>query len=181
MRIAKIGIIGTGWIAGAHIEFYLQMPDVEVVACADLVPGKAEAFKEKYGVEGARCYNSDVELLAAEKDLDGVSICTYNRQHAQPAIDALNAGLHVLLEKPFTVTLDEVRDYVEVPTAKITFGERIVKTFKQSWKNFAEGFQNFTVWFIGAIPTFLVLAVIAGGVAIIIVTTVKRAKKKKNN
>ena len=80
-----------------------------------------------------------------------------------------------------TVTLDEVRDYVEVPTAKITFGERIVKTFKQSWKNFAEGFQNFTVWFIGAIPTFLVLAVIAGGVAIIIVTTVKRAKKKKNN
>ena len=40
----KIGIIGTGWIAGAHIDSYKKLPDVEVVACADLIPGKAEAF-----------------------------------------------------------------------------------------------------------------------------------------
>lgn len=40
----KIGIIGTGWIAYAHIESYKKMPDVEIVAGADLVPGKAEKF-----------------------------------------------------------------------------------------------------------------------------------------
>ncbi|MBQ9769647.1 MAG: Gfo/Idh/MocA family oxidoreductase, partial [Clostridia bacterium] len=93
----KIGIIGTGWIAEAHINAYKKQPDVEVVALADLVPGKAEAFKEKYGVEGARCYGSDVELLANEKDLDGVSICTYNCQHAPCAIHALDAGVNVML------------------------------------------------------------------------------------
>ncbi|MBQ8759098.1 MAG: Gfo/Idh/MocA family oxidoreductase [Clostridia bacterium] len=106
-RKLKIGIIGTGWIADAHMQSYLNMPDVEVVAGADLVPGKAEAFFKKHGVEGARCYNSDEELLANEKDLDGVSICTYNCQHAPCAIHALEAGVNVMLEKPFTVTLDE--------------------------------------------------------------------------
>ena len=68
----KIGIIGTGWIADAHIAAYKKMPDVEIVAGADLIPGKAEAFFQKHGVEGVRCYNSDEELIANEKDLDGV-------------------------------------------------------------------------------------------------------------
>ena len=104
----RVGIIGTGWIADAHIESYLKQPDVEIVAGADLVPGKAEAFFKKHGVEGARCYTSHTEMLAAEKGkLDAVSICTYNMTHAECAIASLEAGLHVLLEKPFTVTLDE--------------------------------------------------------------------------
>ena len=102
----RIGIIGTGWIAEAHIKSYLKMPDVEVVACADLIPGKAEAFCKTYGVEGARCYESGHAMLEAE-ELDGVSVCTYNCQHAPCAIDALEHGVNVMLEKPFTVTLDE--------------------------------------------------------------------------
>ena len=51
-RKLKVGIIGTGWIAESHIQQYNVMPDVEVVAMADLIPGKAEAFKEKWGVQG---------------------------------------------------------------------------------------------------------------------------------
>ena len=102
----KIGIIGTGWIAGNHIHEYLKMADVEVVALADLVPGKAEEFGKKYGCENARCYLSGHEMLEAE-ELDGVSICTYNTQHAPCTIDALEHGVNVMLEKPFTVTLDE--------------------------------------------------------------------------
>ena len=103
----KIGIIGTGWIAEAHISSYKKMPDVEIVAMADLVPGKAEAFAKKFEIENCRFYENDEALLAAEKDLDGVSICTYNGTHASCAIHALNAGVNVMLEKPFTVTLDE--------------------------------------------------------------------------
>ena len=103
----KIGIIGTGWIAESHIVQYLKMEDVEVVALADIVPGKAAKFAEKFGMENCRIYNSDEELLAAEKELDGVSICTYNSQHAPCAIRALDAGINVLLEKPFTGTLEE--------------------------------------------------------------------------
>lgn len=102
----KVGIIGTGWIAEAHIREYKKMPDVEVVAGADLIPGKAEAFFKQFEVEGVRCYNSHTELLENE-ELDAVSICTYNATHAECAIAALNKGVNVLLEKPMTVTLEE--------------------------------------------------------------------------
>ena len=121
----KVGIIGTGWIASNHIAEYLKMPDVEVVALADLVPGKAEAFGKKYGCE-ARCYLSGHEMLENE-ELDGVSICTYNTQHAPCTIDALEHGVNVMLEKPFTVTLDEAIE--------------IMKAEKKSGKILTIGFQ----------------------------------------
>ena len=51
----KVGIIGTGWIAESHIQqLQASMPDVEVVAAADLIPGKAEAFMERVGRSGRR-------------------------------------------------------------------------------------------------------------------------------
>ena len=106
-RILKVGIIGTGWIAESHIESYLLMPDVQIVAAADPVEGKAEKFMKRYGVENVRFYPTHKELIDNEPDLDCVSICTYNTQHAAPAIYALEHGVNVLLEKPFTVTLDE--------------------------------------------------------------------------
>ncbi len=102
----KIGIIGTGWIAEAHIQQYLKMPDVEIVAGADLIPGKAEKFFAEFGVEGAKCYPSHKELIDAG-EVDAVSICTYNATHAECAIYALEHGVDVLLEKPMCVTIDE--------------------------------------------------------------------------
>ncbi len=122
----KIGIIGAGWIAEAHIDMYKRMPDVDIVAVADLIPGKAQALCERYGVEGVHYYLSGHEMLEAE-ELDAVSVCTYNCQHAPCAIDALEHGCHVLLEKPFTVTLDEA---VEVMRAE-----------KKSGKILSLGFQ----------------------------------------
>ena len=106
-RKLKVAIIGTGWIADAHINKYKEMEDVEIVALADLVPGKAERFAKKWEVEGARCYLSHKDLLDAETDLDAVSICTYNRTHAECTIYALNKGVNVLCEKPMSVTLEE--------------------------------------------------------------------------
>jgi len=103
----KVGIIGTGWIAEAHIESYKNMPDVEVIAAADLIPGKAEAFMKRYGVEGVRFYPSHKEMIDNEPELDAVSVCTYNTAHAEPTIYALEHGVNVLLEKPFTVTTEE--------------------------------------------------------------------------
>lgn len=115
----KVGIIGTGWIADAHIEAYKKMPDVEIVAGADLVPGKAEAFFKKHGIEGVHCYNSHKELLDAE-EVDAVSVCTYNRTHAECAIYALNKGVHVMLEKPMCVTIEEA---VEIRKAEKASGK----------------------------------------------------------
>ena len=125
----RIGIIGCGWIAGSHMSSYLKQPDVEIVAGADLIPGKAAAFMEKYGIENAKTdYASHKELLDDESlQLDAVSICTYNRQHAEPAIYALKKGVNVLLEKPFTVTLDEAIE--------------VMKAEKESGKVLSLGFQ----------------------------------------
>ena len=122
----KVGIIGTGWIAEEHIRGYKEMPDVEIVAAADLVPGKAEKFCKDNGLEGVRCYESGHAMLEAE-ELDAVSICTYNCQHAPCAIDALEHGVHVMLEKPFTVTVEEA---VEVMRAEKKSGKILTIGFQ---------------------------------------------------
>ena len=110
-RRLRVGLIGTGWIAESHIREYKKFPDVDIVALADLIPGKAEKFCRKYGVDldTVRLYPDHKSMLENEK-LDAVSVCTYNATHAQCAIDALKAGVNVLLEKPFTVTLQEAVD-----------------------------------------------------------------------
>ena len=115
-RKLRIGIIGCGGIANAHLNSYKQMPDVEIVAGCDIIPGKAKAFFERGGVEGVKTdYASHVEMLNDESlALDAVSVCTYNRQHKEPTIMALQKGIHVLLEKPFTVTLDEAIEIMKV-------------------------------------------------------------------
>ena len=62
----RVGIIGTGWIADAHIKSYLKQLDVEIVAGADLIPGKAEAFFKKHGVENVKCYESGAALVSVK-------------------------------------------------------------------------------------------------------------------
>lgn len=104
-RKLRIGIIGTGGIAGSHIASYKKQPDVEVVAGADLIPRKAEKFFKDNGVE-AKAFTDYKEMIDT-MNLDAVSVCTYNRTHAECTIYALEHGLPVLLEKPMTVTLDE--------------------------------------------------------------------------
>ncbi len=122
----KVGIIGTGWIAEAHVANYLKCPDVEIVAAADLVPGKAEKFCKDNGIEGIRLYPDHKSMIDAE-ELDAVSVCTYNRTHAECTIYALEHGINVLLEKPMCVTLEEAVD--------------ICRAEKKSGKILSIGFQ----------------------------------------
>ncbi|MCL2362422.1 MAG: Gfo/Idh/MocA family oxidoreductase [Defluviitaleaceae bacterium] len=122
----KIGIIGTGWIAESHAQSFKAMPDAEVVAAADLIPGKAEKFCQDWGLEGVRCYPSHKEMLDNE-NLDAVSVCTYNTTHAECTIYALEKGVHVLLEKPMCVTTEEAH--------------AIIKAEKKSGKLLSIGFQ----------------------------------------
>ena len=106
----RIGIIGTGWIAEAHVDGYKRMPDVEIVAAADLIPGKAEAFMKRMGLGDAaiKYYPSHKAMIDDESlELDAVSVCTYNCQHAECTIYALEHGINVLLEKPMCVTTEE--------------------------------------------------------------------------
>lgn len=102
----RVAIIGTGGIAAAHLRAYQQFEDVQVVAGADIVPGKARAFFDRFGLHEVRDYEHVEALLDSEK-VDAVSVCTYNRQHAAVTFPALERGVHVLCEKPLSFTLDE--------------------------------------------------------------------------
>ena len=97
-----IGIIGCGKIAQVrHIPEYNDNPDAKLVAFYDLNTARAEALAEQYG---GRAYES-VEALLADPNVDAVSVCSANASHAEITVAALEAGKHVLCEKPMATTL----------------------------------------------------------------------------
>lgn len=103
----SIGIIGTGNISRAHLAAYLEFPDeVRIVGLADIDPAKAEAARDAHGLDGARVYDDAGALLAAE-DLDLVSIATPPGTHCELTVQALEAGVHVIVEKPMAPSLEE--------------------------------------------------------------------------
>lgn len=101
----KVAIIGTGAISNAHINSYLQFGErCEIVALCDLYPDKAEAKKSEFNLN-AKIVSDYKELLHAGIDL--ISICLPPYEHAPIAVDFLNAGSHVLVEKPMASSLEE--------------------------------------------------------------------------
>ena len=109
--VVRIGIIGSGGIAGAHVRGYAAIPEAQVTAVCDVVEGRAAGFIERHGLSGARPYTDHRAML--QGDLDAVSVCTFNRAHCRPTVDALRAGKHVICEKPMATTLAEAVEMVE--------------------------------------------------------------------
>lgn len=100
----KVGVIGVGNISELHINSYLKNEEVELVAFCDKNQTRLKEKGEIYDV--TRLYPTHQELLA-DDDVDAVSICTWNDSHAVIAIAALEAGKHVLVEKPLSMTVAE--------------------------------------------------------------------------
>jgi UDP-N-acetyl-2-amino-2-deoxyglucuronate dehydrogenase len=98
----KFAIIGCGRIAQRHAEHIAKVGNL--VAICDIVAEKADALANQYG---AKAYYDIVELLSAEKDIDVVSICSPNGFHATHSILSLNAGFHVLCEKPMAISASD--------------------------------------------------------------------------
>ena len=107
----RVGIIGSGGIAeGAHAPGYKALPDdCELVACCDVRPERAKAFAERFDL--AHWYTDYRELLTLP-ELDAVSICTPPFMHRDATVAALDAGLHVLCEKPMAMNVAEAQDMV---------------------------------------------------------------------
>lgn len=100
----KVGVIGGGSISEFHINPYIANEDAELIALCDSNEQRLALAGEKYGV--TNLYNNYIDLLQ-NKDVDAVSICTWNNTHAEMAIAALEAGKHVLVEKPLSLTVEE--------------------------------------------------------------------------
>jgi len=95
--------VGAGSIASAHLDAYLAQPDAELAAVVDRHPDRAAALADRYGI-GAT-YQSLAEALRDER-VQAVSLCTANESHAELAVAALDAGRHVLVEKPLATSVD---------------------------------------------------------------------------
>jgi predicted dehydrogenase len=103
-KTIKLGIIGTGGMAGGHASAFAKIEGVELSACLDVVPEKARAFAEKHSV--AHVAESIDQLL---ERVDAVCVVTPDRFHGDASLRILQAGKHLLCEKPLTVTLAEAR------------------------------------------------------------------------
>ncbi|MGG3468218.1 Gfo/Idh/MocA family oxidoreductase [Neobacillus pocheonensis] len=108
-KTLKIGIIGAGGIArDAHLPNYVKCGDkVEIVAVSDVVKEKAEQLSLDFNIPHA--FSSYEEMLK-KIEIDAVSICTPNKFHYPATIAALNAGCHVLCEKPPAMTAKEAEE-----------------------------------------------------------------------
>lgn len=102
----RIAVVGAGWAGQAHVKFYKDLPFVEIVGWADVAPGKAATAAASAGIPADRVF-TDFRQMIDRVVPDAVSVCTFNMGHREPTIYALEAGKHVLLEKPMAATLDD--------------------------------------------------------------------------
>ena len=121
----KIGIIGCGGIAnGKHLPSLAKLPNVEVVAFCDIIEESAKTAAKKHGAEGAKVYLDYKELLK-DSSIDLVHVLTPNKSHSFITVDALEAGKHVMCEKPMAKTAAEAGKMVEAAKRtgkKLTIG-----------------------------------------------------------
>lgn len=121
----RVGIIGVGGIAnGKHMPNLAKLPEVEMVAFCDIIKERAEEGAKRYGTPDAKVYTDYHDLLARE-DIDVVHICTPNKLHSEMSVAALEAGKHVMCEKPMAKTYAEAKAMVDAARRtgkKLTIG-----------------------------------------------------------
>ncbi|MCC3373932.1 Gfo/Idh/MocA family protein [Cohnella sp. REN36] len=100
----KVGIIGTGNISGIYLQNGSRFDSMEVVACADLDVERAKAKGAENGIRGC-----SVEELLADPDIQLIINLTIPQAHAAVCLQALEAGKHVYVEKPFAVTREDAK------------------------------------------------------------------------
>ncbi len=104
----KVGLVGCGGIGLRHADAYQSHSACDLRAVCDLVPERAEARAEALG---AKAYYSEAEMLANE-DLDAVGVIVADNLHFEPVMEALEAGKHVLVEKPLALRIDQAQQMV---------------------------------------------------------------------
>lgn len=102
----RIGIVGLGWVAGAHIETFKHVTGATVTGVASQRQHTPEGLAAKYG-QPLRPYGSYEELLA-DPEIDVVDVCTPHHLHAEQAIAAAEAGKHLVIEKPVATRWEDV-------------------------------------------------------------------------
>ncbi|MDP9174286.1 MAG: Gfo/Idh/MocA family oxidoreductase [Planctomycetota bacterium] len=120
----RVAVIGCGGISETHLKAFANMPDVEMVAGVDVKAERLKNIEEKFGIHALY---TDWKKMLNDEHPDAVSICTPNGVHSAPTIDALNAGCHVIVEKPMAMNPGEC--------------QKMIDAAKKNKKKLAVGFQ----------------------------------------
>jgi predicted dehydrogenase len=107
MSEIRIGIVGLGWVAGAHIEAFRQVEGARVAAVCSRRPQDQAALERRFGLPLKAC--QDYQAMLADPDLDVIDICTPHPLHPEQAIAAARAGKHLIIEKPLATTWESAK------------------------------------------------------------------------
>ena len=108
----RVACIGAGGIAGTHMTEYAKMPDVEIVALADPIEAPMLKHAEQFKVPKENLFTDYHEMLR-KIEPDAVSVCSPNAAHFPNTIAALEAGAHVLVEKPMAMNAGECQKMID--------------------------------------------------------------------
>ena len=140
MKTLRIGIVGAGIMGRLHARVYRNHPDCEIVAVGDPNKANAEKLASEFNIPGV--FESHRAMLEGA-DLDVVSVCTPDFAHAEPTVDAAEAGKHVLIEKPLAVTVKDAEAIIAAArrnkvTVMAQFSHRWLPAYRQA-KNLLTG------------------------------------------
>ena len=105
MSQLNIGIVGLGWVAGAHIAAFNKIPGAKVTAVCSRRELDEAAISAQYGTP-LKAY-SDYEAMLADPNIHVIDICTPHPLHAEQAIAAAKAGKHLIIEKPIAISYED--------------------------------------------------------------------------
>ncbi|MEM3010661.1 MAG: Gfo/Idh/MocA family oxidoreductase [Candidatus Bathyarchaeia archaeon] len=110
MKKLRVAVVGIGFWGRNHVRVFRELPQTELVGICDINAERVSALAKELEIEGY----TDSNQLLKRNDLDAVTICTWTTTHAEEATKALNAGKHVLIEKPIASTVPEAKKIVEL-------------------------------------------------------------------
>src|SRR5207247_6717094 len=107
MSDLNVGIVGLGWVAGAHIEAFKSVSGANVTSVCSRRELSPSGLEKQYGLP-LKAYTS-YEAMLADPEVHIVDICTPHPLHPKQAIAAAKAGKHLIIEKPISVTYDDAK------------------------------------------------------------------------
>jgi predicted dehydrogenase len=142
MKKLKVGVLGLGCISYSHIPAYLSNPDVELYAVCDKSESWLNYRAKQLNISHAY---TDYKKLLDNPEIDAVSVCLPTKFHAEASIAALNAGKHVLCEKPMAINANEARAMSEAAVKNnkklmVSHNQRFDPDVQLMQKRMKEGF-----------------------------------------
>jgi predicted dehydrogenase len=139
----RVGILGAGWAGGGHAKAFSRLRDVEVLALWSRTRARAESLANELAEPKLQIYDHWQDLIESSK-VDIISLATPPTLRREPVDMALVHGCHVLVEKPFSVGLDDARTMVHAArqaamVTVVSFNWRYAPGCQAAWREIQEG------------------------------------------